>query len=736
MRGQPPHGAPPGQVIGARYVVERVLEHEPWGWLAAATERGERRRRVVLKLFVPDPAQAVADVRELAEQELGVLVRASSRWGAAHVAAPAETELRAHEGLPLIVLSLVPGASLAERIAGAAPLAEDAALRVGAGVARGLAAIHAAGGYHGALSPEGIVLRGALDPVLRDIGLVKAARALRACGQAGAAGRDAPGEAPGIDARHAAPEQLAGEQVLPASDVYTLGLIVYTLLTGRVPLCGRSAAETRSIRAHLAPPAPRVEGRPVGGRAAELVLRCLERDPERRPSAAEVARALAGKRRAWAVAPTGRAAAVAFTGGAALAAIATGAALVAGAAAPPKPRSASAAAVVSSAAALDEAVRREMLARLLGARRREIPAGTTAGPDAAATSIALPERSRRFRDGAQEGRAGVEQARGVEHTGATITLPHPPQKLAGIGPVKAFASGRVAVVVTADGRTLAWDADAGVRMRAGRPPSNLGTLDVRALAGGSQFPLLVGRDGSVKTWERAGEPALSIAGLSGVTGAAAGPGHVVVRHADGRVSVVPRVPEYRPSPDPVKVEGLSGVVAVAAGPSGASAALEDDGEIWRWSVTTRGSGLLASPGVWADIGRLARVEPLKDAVSVAIRGGGELLALDRGGAVFSLLDGGWKRVEGLPAVTALSAYSDAAAAVDRRGAVWIWGQIGRGDRQIRFTRPARVEGLPPVSAAEIGPELGLAVDKQGSLWVWGAASGCDDPARKERASCR
>ena len=474
----------------------------------------------------------------------------------------------------------------------------------------------------------------------------------------------------------------------------------------------------------------------MGGRAAELLLRCLERDPERRPTAAEVAGALAGKRRAWAaVALTGRAAAAAFTGGAALAAIATGAALASGVAAPPKPRSASAAAVVSSAAALDEAVRREMFARLV-ARKRDVPAGATPGPDAAATSTALPERSRRFRDGAQEGQAGVEQARGVEHTGATITLPHPPQKLTGVGPVKAIASGRVAVVVTADGQALAWDADAGFRMRAGRPPSNLGALDVRALAGGSQFPLLVGRDGSVKTWERAGEPALSIAGLSGVTGAAAGPGHVVVRHADGKVSVVPRVPEYRPSPDPVKVEGLSGVVAVAAGPSGASAALEDDGEIWRWGVTIRGSGLLASPGVWADIGRLARVEPLKEVVSVAIRGSGELLALDRRGAVFSLLDGGWRRIEGLPPVAVLSSHSEAAAAVDRRGAVWIWGQIGRGDRQIRFARPARVEGLPPVSAAEIGPEAGLAIDEQGSLWVWGPASACDEPARKERASCK
>ena len=94
-----------------------------------------------------------------------------------------------------------------------------------------------------------------------------------------------------------APEQVMGRRgaIGPAIDVYGLGTILYELLTGRPPFRGESPYETAMLVVSRPPAPPRSLSRDIPPALECLCLRCLEKDPARRPrSAGEVADALEG----------------------------------------------------------------------------------------------------------------------------------------------------------------------------------------------------------------------------------------------------------------------------------------------------------------------------------------------------------------------------------------------------------------------------------------------------------
>ncbi|MCM0679118.1 serine/threonine protein kinase, partial [Micromonospora phytophila] len=185
------------------------------------------------------------------------------------------------ERVPFVVMELLSGRTLARRLA-AGTLPARAALRVCAEVAAGLAAAHAQGLVHRDVKPENVMLTPS-GAKLVDFGIAAVA---------GTPEIDFEGRLLGTPA-YLAPERLDLGEVLPASDVYALGLLLYRVLAGRLPW--RTETQTGMLRAHAYAepgPLPEVDGVPPS--IGRLYLWCLAKDPVDRPSAAEAARILTG----------------------------------------------------------------------------------------------------------------------------------------------------------------------------------------------------------------------------------------------------------------------------------------------------------------------------------------------------------------------------------------------------------------------------------------------------------
>ena len=180
---------------------------------------------------------------------------------------------------PYVVMELVNGPTLAERLK-SGPLPVQTSLLICAQVAAALAAAHARGLVHRDIKPANVMLSPSGAKVV-DFGIAAIA------GDADAAN----GKLWGTPA-YLAPERLAGGEVVPASDVYALGLLLYRLLAGTLPWPGRTVTEMIEAHRYVEPaPLPDVAGLPP--EVSALCRRCLSKTPGERPTAAEAARAVA-----------------------------------------------------------------------------------------------------------------------------------------------------------------------------------------------------------------------------------------------------------------------------------------------------------------------------------------------------------------------------------------------------------------------------------------------------------
>ncbi|MCO5171553.1 MAG: WD40 repeat domain-containing serine/threonine-protein kinase [Planctomycetes bacterium] len=258
----------PGQRLG-QYVVEDVIGRGGMGVVYRA--RDERLGRVVaLKTIAAgeDPRLRERFARE---------VRAAAAVTHEHVVRV--WSVGEAGGRPVLVQDYVPGGSLADRLRAAGPLPWRDAARLGAQVARGLAAIHAAGVIHRDLKPANVLLDARGAARITDFGLAR-----RADGTAQALTRT--GELVGT-LEYLAPEQ-AGDagDVGPPADLYALGGILFSLLTARPPFDGHGAT---LVHKHLtaAPRPPSALALDVPPALDALVLRLLRKAPADRPASAD-----------------------------------------------------------------------------------------------------------------------------------------------------------------------------------------------------------------------------------------------------------------------------------------------------------------------------------------------------------------------------------------------------------------------------------------------------------------
>jgi serine/threonine-protein kinase len=191
-------------------------------------------------------------------------------------------EERAKEGL-LLVLEWVEGVRLDQLIA-TAPLSGQAALEVLTQLASALGAIHQNGIAHRDVKPENVMITGATGVKLLDFGIARFTDPKEAALMF-QTNLNLVGGTPA----YVAPEQAMAKPVTSASDVYSLGVVGYQLLSGRLPFTGKHfdvlAAHLNDDPPPLTPADRALDRHP----ALAVVMRCLEKRPERRPaSGAEV----------------------------------------------------------------------------------------------------------------------------------------------------------------------------------------------------------------------------------------------------------------------------------------------------------------------------------------------------------------------------------------------------------------------------------------------------------------
>jgi len=184
-----------------------------------------------------------------------------------------------YDGHTFLSMEYVDGEDLASLLRRIGRFSQDRAIELARQICAGLAAAHDRGVVHRDLKPANIMLDGSGRIRITDFGL------------AGAAGEILRAGTPA----YMAPEQLAGGEVTPRSDIYALGLVLYEIFTGQRALDARTMAELIAKReqAEITPPTAIV--RDLDEAIERAILRCLDPDPAARPaSALMVAAALPG----------------------------------------------------------------------------------------------------------------------------------------------------------------------------------------------------------------------------------------------------------------------------------------------------------------------------------------------------------------------------------------------------------------------------------------------------------
>src|SRR5262245_4687551 len=183
------------------------------------------------------------------------------------------------EGHTFLSMEYVDGEDLASLLRRIGRFPEERAIELSRQICAGLAAAHDRGVVHRDLKPANIMLDGSGRIRITDFGL------------AGAAGEKLRAGTPA----YMAPEQLAGAEVTPRSDLYSLGLVLYELFTGRRALDGRNLAEIIAKREQAGITRPMEIVRDLDPTIDRAIMRCLEPDPAARPgSALAVAASLPG----------------------------------------------------------------------------------------------------------------------------------------------------------------------------------------------------------------------------------------------------------------------------------------------------------------------------------------------------------------------------------------------------------------------------------------------------------
>jgi serine/threonine protein kinase len=266
-----------GEMVGRYRIVRKLGE----GGMAAVflAEDAEGGRQVALKLPFVVPSEMETTIKRLKRE-------AQAANAINHPNVCQVHEIGEHRGRIFLALQFIDGSSLAEWMQQTSELTAERAVEIVAKVARGVHAAHEAGILHRDLKAGNVMITTAGEPIVTDFGMARWTEAQHTVLTPSGAMVGTPG--------YMAPEQIMGEndRIGPASDVYSLGVVLYELLTGWMPFSGNLATLLGSIVSDAPPPlATPVPG--IDPRLEAICLKSIAKAPnDRYASAAEFAQAL------------------------------------------------------------------------------------------------------------------------------------------------------------------------------------------------------------------------------------------------------------------------------------------------------------------------------------------------------------------------------------------------------------------------------------------------------------
>lgn len=254
-----------GEVIAERYDLEELIDH---GGMSSVYRGHDRllERTVALKVLhahFGDDAEYVERFRREA--------RAVAQLS--HPNIVTVIDRGSSDGHQFIVFEFVDGENLKQLVERIGPMPVDRVLELGIQIADALAFAHAHDLVHRDVKPQNVLLDSAGDAKVTDFGIARSLDVERGVTQTGTVLGTS---------NYLSPEQAAGQPVTPATDVYSLGVVLYELLTGEVPFHGDNlvAVAMKHVTEH--PPNLLDQRADVPPRLAQAVERALEKDPAQR----------------------------------------------------------------------------------------------------------------------------------------------------------------------------------------------------------------------------------------------------------------------------------------------------------------------------------------------------------------------------------------------------------------------------------------------------------------------
>ena len=260
-----------------RFADRFVLEHELGSGGMARVFLGRDEvldRPVAVKLL--DPVHGGTDIGDRFERE-GRTAARLAHPNVVQVYDAGEAEFDGRE-TSYIVMEYVPGGDLKRLIDRRGRLPGQELARLGDEVCAGLAHAHERGIIHRDIKPHNILLDENGHAKVTDFGIARALDTTQATRSGFFLGT----------ALYSSPEQLQGHEVTPKSDVYSFGVTLYQSAAGEPPFTGHTPIEIASQHVSKDPTPPHERGAEVGRNMEALILRCLAKDPEDRPTAEEV----------------------------------------------------------------------------------------------------------------------------------------------------------------------------------------------------------------------------------------------------------------------------------------------------------------------------------------------------------------------------------------------------------------------------------------------------------------